>query len=284
MAVAPGVFVHQGAVALMSAQNRGAIANVGFIVGERAVAVVDTGGSAAEGRALLAAVRGVSDLPVAYVVNTHMHPDHVFGNMAFRGSGPEGGDPAFVGHADLSRALSSRAEHYLAANASLLGNDLAGEIEIVLPDLAVEDRLTLDLGGREIELRAWPTAHTDNDLTVLDVRTGTLFAGDLLFQRHLPVIDGSLLGWLAIQDELAGLPARQVVPGHGPAASPWPDALAPQLAYLEGLAEELRAAIADGAGMAGAVGGIGPPAGGWALVEEFHRRNTTAAFAELEWE
>ena len=281
--VAPGVFVHVGVHEEMSAENLGAIANVGFVVGEDAVAVIDPGGSVAAGRALLGAIRARTDRPVAYVVDTHMHPDHVFGAAAFHGAGPGGADPAFVGHRRLARALASRAEHYLAANRALLGDVLIDEVEIVLPDMEVEGQATLDLGDRPLRLRAWPTAHTDNDLTVLDEATGTLFAGDLLFSEHLPVLDGSLLGWLAVMEDLAAIPAERVVPGHGPASMPWPAALGPQRDYLTGLRDVLRAQIAAGADIAEAVESVPPPEG-WVRVDAFHRRNATAAFAELEWE
>ncbi len=73
---------------------------------------------------------------------------------------------------------------------------------IVPPTLLVEDELELDLGGRRLTLRAHPTAHTDNDLSVHDHASGTLWLADLLFLERVPVIDGSLLGWLALLDRL----------------------------------------------------------------------------------
>jgi glyoxylase-like metal-dependent hydrolase (beta-lactamase superfamily II) len=217
-----------------------------------------------------------------------MHPDHAFGTAAFLGTGPGGADPILVGHRRLDRALASRMKGYREANRPAMGA-MVDRVERVPTDLVVEGEETLDLGGRRLDVTAWPTAHTDNDLTVWDEATATLlagdllFAGDLVFLGHLPVIDGSLLGWLDVMEGLAAIPAERVVPGHGPASMPWPEALGPQRDYLEGLAHALRARIAAGDDLAAAVEAIPPPEG-WERVDAFHRRNVTAGFAELEWE
>src|SRR5262249_50797168 len=157
-------------------------------------------------------------LPVRYVINTHMHPDHVLGNAAF-----EADNPVFIGHAKLARGLAARSERYLAANKDLMGEAAFAGTHIVMPMQAVEDRTALELGGRTIDLEAHKTAHTDNDLTVRDSTTQTLFLGDLLFSGHVPTLDGSIVGWLALMDRLTAVPAERVVPGHGPPSMQWPD-------------------------------------------------------------
>ena len=277
--IAPGVFVHQGRQELFTPQNEGDISNCGFIIGNDAVAVIDTGGSLKVGEGLLAAIRERTSLPVRYVINTHMHPDHVFGNAAFTGPGT-----GFTGHEKLPRALSTRAEQYLRANAALLGAAFEG-VKIILPTRLISGQQQIDLGGRRLILEARPTAHTDNDLTVLDEATGTMFMGDLLFSGHVPVVDGSIKGWLALLDELAQKKIERVVPGHGPASMPWPGAVTAQLRYLQTIAKEIRQKIRDGSSLADAAGSVGlGEKDAWLLFDEFNARNVSAAFAELEWE
>jgi quinoprotein relay system zinc metallohydrolase 2 len=278
--IAPGVFVHTGEIALMSEENLGDIANIGFVIGEKGVAVVDTGGSVPIGARLLAAIRARTDKPILYIINTHEHPDHVFGNAAFDGVGA-----TFVGHRNLPRALTMRGEFYLKAFRRIIGDKLVDQVKLIPPTLTVADRLTLDLGGRILELQAWPTAHSDCDLTVLDKNTQTLFAGDLVFVGHLPIIDGSVKGWLGVLDALAQLPALRVVPGHGPVGLPWPEALVGERAYFEGLAKDVKQSIAKGEPVEGATKWAGQSQrDDWRLFEDYNRRNVTAAYSEFEWD
>jgi quinoprotein relay system zinc metallohydrolase 2 len=278
--VAPGVFVHQGRYELQSPQNKGDMANASFIVGADSVAVIDTLGSAVAGRELRAAVRVVTNKPIRYVINTHMHPDHVFGNAAFKED-----SPTFVGHYKLARGLASRAERYLAINKKMLGEEAFEGIEIIVPALTVEKTLTLDLGGRTLVLETRPTAHTDNDLIVTDTATNTLFLGDLLFSVHVPTLDGSIRGWLALLDDLGKRQVTRVVPGHGPHAMHLSEALAPEQRYLSAIAADVRKLIKDGKTLEDATKIAGfSERDSWELFDKYHVRNVTAAFAELEWE
>ncbi len=277
--VAPGIFVHTGRHEEFTADNAGGIANLAFVIGQRGVAVIDSGGSRVEGQALLEAIRARTELPIGYVINTHLHPDHVLGNAAFRDSGA-----VFVGHAKLSERLAEAGPYYLDNMRALLGPAFAGS-EIVLPGQVVEDSTTIDLGDRVLEIRAWPTAHTNTDLTVLDRATATLFAGDLVFMERLPVVDGSLLGWLRVLDELERLPATRVVPGHGPASAPWPAAAAAERLYLEDLRDAVRDELRRNRTLEQAVDEVPMPQGQhWYLAAENHGRNVTASYTELEWE
>ena len=116
--------------------------------------------------------------------------DHIFGNAAFIGDAVQ-----FVGHMKLLAAMAARGKNYLNAVERDLGEAAKGT-EIVAPNLRVEEVMTLDLGDRALTLRAWPTAHTDNDLTVYDEKTATLWLSDLLFVGRIPVVDGvSAAGW-----------------------------------------------------------------------------------------
>jgi quinoprotein relay system zinc metallohydrolase 2 len=278
--VAPGLFVQKGHHALVSAENAGDISNLSIIVGKDAVAVVDTGGSITVGRGLREAIKAITDKPIRYVINTHMHPDHVFGNAAF-----EADKPAFVAHHKMARGLSARAENYFKSSTRLIGEAAFAGTTIVMPTEHVKDRIELDLGDRVLTLVARPTAHTDNDLTIFDQSTGTLILGDLLFSEHCPTLDGSIAGWIKLIETMRSENAKRVIPGHGPASMTWPDALDPLDRYLRRIADDVRSMIKAGVPIGEAVKTAGAQEKAqWLLSDEFHVRNVTAAYAELEWE
>lgn len=272
--------MHFGVQEDASINNSGDIANIGFIVGSRGVAVIDTGGSPAVGRGLKEAVDKITRLPILYVINTHVHPDHMMGNIVFQQPGVQ-----FAGHASLPNAMLARGSFYLANLPRDVGGPNAAGAEIIPPSITVDQSLRLDLGDRILVLQAWPTAHTDNDLSVWDAQSSTLWTGDLLFRGRTPVVDGSLTGWLGVMDGLAAIPATVVVPGHGPLVTEWPQGLGDQRRYLSTIARDVRAVLARHGTIEQAVESGGQSERDkWLLFDAYNKRNVTAAFAELEWE
>jgi quinoprotein relay system zinc metallohydrolase 2 len=275
---APGVFVHLGNPLALDAPGHDDIANIGFITGEKCVAVVDTGGSVRVGRELREAVRKHTSLPICYVINTHVHVDHVLGNAAFSGDGP-----TFAGNAALPAAMARSRDFFVKQYADDMDSP-ASAAQVIGPDRLVEHELTLDLGDRPLVLRAWPKAHTDCDLTIFDARTGTLWTGDLLFRDRLPALDGSIKGWLAVLDQLAQLKAKLAIPGHGPLARSLASAIVPERRYLQALMDGVRGEIAAGKPMEDAIQHVAAAEKSrWLLWDEVHPHNVVRAYEELEW-
>ncbi len=276
--VAKGIHIRRGVDEDITAQNENAIANIGFIVGRDAVAVIDPGGSLIDGQRLRATIRQTTQLPIKFVVMSHVHPDHIFGAPAFLQDKPQ-----FVGHAHLPRTLALREEFYRKRLEDTLGKQRAGGA--VAPTMLVTNHAEIDLGDRVLTLTAHETAHTDSDLSVLDQDTRTLLPADLLFVQRVPSLDGSLRGWLKELAALKAVPAQRAVPGHGPTSVKWPVGVSDLERYLNVLLRETKEAIAKGTDLEAAVGTVAQDERSrWKLFDDYNGHNVTQAFKELEWE
>lgn len=280
--IAPGVHVHLAPPVQMEDSPDGRIANLGVVIGDR-VAVIDAGVSRAEAQALYVAIRRLTDRPIAHLVLTHLHPDHILGAGVFAEAGAE-----IVAHDALAGALEVRGPIYLENVQRLYppAEWIGTALPIVERAVAATERL--DLGTRALILTAHPPAHSESDLTAHDTGTDTLFAGDLLFRDLAPVVDGSLIGWLGWMDAEPVPPPRLIVPGHGAVAQGWDEASGPQHHFLQALAASVRAQIAGGVPMSQAVEAVAaalqPLSDEWNDYDATVRRNATAAYKELEWE
>jgi quinoprotein relay system zinc metallohydrolase 2 len=277
--VGNGIYVHHGKHLDIDTGYQGDICNVSFVVGSKGVAVIDTGGSLKTGNKLRDAIKKVTPLPILYVINTHVHPDHIFGNAAFVKDKAQ-----FVGHVKLAVAMQLRKEAYDMLNVKYMGDDAKGS-EIVKPTLTVKEPMDLDLGDRKLKITPYPIAHTNTDVSVIDSKTSTLFTGDLLFIERTPVIEGDIKGLIAAIDELKTYPVKQVVPGHGPVTKEWVQALNNEQRYLNALLTDIRASIKAGKSMNDA---MDTAAAGekdkWLLFDIANRRNVNTLFPALEWE
>ena len=277
--IGQGIYVHHGKHLDIDTGYQGDICNISFVVGSKGVAVIDTGGSFKTGNKLRDAIKKVTDKPILYVINTHVHPDHIFGNAAFTQDKPQ-----FVGHTKLGDAMQLRKEAYDKLNIKYMGDDAKGS-EIVKPTITVKEAMELDLGDRKLKITPYPVAHTNTDVSVIDSKTSTLFTGDLLFIERTPVLEGDIKGMIAAIDALKTYPVQQVVPGHGPFTKDWLQALDNEQRYLNALLTDIRAAIKAGKSMSEA---MNTAAAGekdkWLLFDIANRRNVNTLFPMLEWE
>lgn len=275
--VASNIFIRRGPDQDATAENSDAIANIGFAIGENSVAVLDPGGSLADGARLRAAIREKTAKKISHVVMSHPHPDHVFGAGAFVEDAP-----IFVGHARLPKVLAARGEFYRKRLVEILGEAATGPL--ILPTETVETATNIDLGGCILRLKSHPLAHSGADLSVLDLQSGHFLPSDLVFVGRVPSLDGRLSGWLAELDTMAHENFSAVTPGHGPTRVALDAALPPLRGYLLDLRAQVAAALdADQPldRLLAAAQRQRDPA--WTLFDDYHPHNVAQAFHELEW-
>ncbi|HEY2047833.1 MAG TPA: MBL fold metallo-hydrolase [Caulobacteraceae bacterium] len=207
--LAPGVY------AAIDGPGHKAGSNAGIVVGDDGVAVVDAFFTPDAARALLATIRQITSKPVRYVVNTHYHVDHTGGDQVFRDAGA-----VIIAHRNVRAWLRTE-------NPRLLGDRITPAQRALIaslpePDLTTTTALTIWLGTRRLDVKAYP-GHTGGDLIVAVPDAKTVFTGDLLWRHTSPnVIDGRLAPWIATDDAFLALPDSAhttFVPGHGQVAN-----------------------------------------------------------------
>ncbi len=185
--------------------------NAGFIVGDEGVIVIDSLMTPSLAGKLNSAVKNVTPKPIRYLINTHFHGDHVYGNQYFL--------PApIVAHAncrvELTEKWDSSMQRYMAREALI---PELQQIRMTLPDVTFEDKMSLYLGDREIQMSFHGRAHSNSDILLHLPGDSVLFVGDLAVNQTLPAFpDGHITKWLDVMGEVSKVNADTIVPGHGP--------------------------------------------------------------------
>ncbi|HTP66966.1 MAG TPA: MBL fold metallo-hydrolase [Geobacteraceae bacterium] len=214
-------------------------ANAGIVIGRDGILVIDTLISAKEAKRFIADIRKVSDKPIKYVVDTHYHLDHSFGNSEFAKLGA-----TIISQANDRDNLAKKGNDAMkhARDYGLSDADLAGTV-ITLPTLTFTDRMTIDLGGETVELIFVAPSHTEGSALVYLPRHKILFTGDVLFTDYHPFMgDGDIAGWVKNLDFILGLDVTTIIPGHGPISSK--KDIAEMKAYLQLFDKKARELVA----------------------------------------
>lgn len=215
--------------------------NVGLVIGRDGALVVDTRASHRQGRELRDEIVALTAQPVRWVVNTHYHWDHVFGNAVF----PEA---ELWGHVLCRRHLVDRGAE--AKDGALAWVGEAGradidEVEIVPPTQLIETADVIDVGDRFVAMEWLGRGHTDSDLVISVSDADVLFAGDLLESGAPPYYgDGFPLAWPKTARMIQAAAVSVTVPGHGDVMTP--SEVATQVEEISAVAAACSEALASG--------------------------------------
>ena len=274
--VAEGVYAFIGDTGEISAANRGFVGNSGFVVGPAGVVVIDTGTSYRHGRRMLEAIARVTDKPVELVIVTHAVQEFLFGNAAFAERGI-----ALLAHRETTKLMKARCDRCLANLKPVLAAELEGT-RLVLPQREVDATVTIEAGGRRLELIYLGWASTPGDLAVLDLDSGVLFAGGLVSVGRIPDIrDSDFEGWQLALRKLGTFKPARIVPGHGAVSGP--GAIAGTAAYLDALDQIVKSLYAENSSLMDAVEKAALPAyRDWSLYATTHRQNALHRYLQQE--
>lgn len=187
--------------------------NAGIIIGKDGIVVIDTMVSAKEAKRFIKDIRAISRKPIKYVVNTHYHLDHAFGNSEFAKVGA-----VIIAQENARKAMGNTAKETLKniKEYGLTPKDMQGT-SVVYPTLTYGNRMTIDIGGQQIELIHARHSHTDGDTLIYLPGRKVLFAGDILFTNYHPFLgEGNIEEWVKELDDIKSMDIEKIIPGHGP--------------------------------------------------------------------
>ncbi|MBS0338814.1 MAG: MBL fold metallo-hydrolase [Proteobacteria bacterium] len=205
----------QGLAGVASAANQGFNSNAGFVVTPEGVVVIDALGTVPLGKALLEAIRSVTDKPVRRVIVTHYHADHFYGLAPLKAAGAE-----VWAHREARGYLDSGegAERLAQRRRDLAPWVDAGTV-LVAPDRLLDGDTTFAFGGLNFDIIYMGPAHAPDDIVVVVREDQVLYSGDILFSGRVPFVgNADSRRWLATMDRLLALQPKVMVPGHGAAS------------------------------------------------------------------
>ncbi len=278
-AVAPDVYVVEGANADFSPANGCNIINTGFIVTDAGVLVVNTGPSRRYGEQLRALIARTTPKPVVAVVQLNLHPDYFLGNQAFTDV------PRWATAATIAGIRRESAAY--ETNLYRLCGDWMKGTETLAPDRELDTQVQAGrwtLGSRTLELVALQ-GHTASDLVLIDRSRGVAFVGGLVFARRVPTTPhADVATWLKSLDQLQPLLPAAVVPSHGPVHADG-SGLAGTRAFLQWLDGHFRQAAQAGWEMNELLRAPVPaPFNTWAAIDTEYVRNVAHLYPRYERE
>lgn len=261
---------------VMDERNNGNMSNSCFVNMGTSYLVIDSGPTYSYALQAYEEIKKIKNLPISYVINTHIHDDHWLGNSYYSELGVK-----IVGSHQFS--LETKVE--MTRMQKRISPEAFYKTTQIFPFIFVEDKKVLDFNEKKVELiRVQKQAHTKSDLIVYIPSTKIVFVGDLVFNDRLPSIrDGNLGGWIDVLDRISAMDIDFIVGGHGKICDKM--AIDMTYGYLSTLRKEVATILENGEDISFAVKNV--------VMEKYqdvkfydsmHRQNVEIAYRMLEWE
>jgi glyoxylase-like metal-dependent hydrolase (beta-lactamase superfamily II) len=261
---------------VMDEHNNGNMSNSCFVTMGTSYLVIDSGPTYQYAAQAYEAMKKIINLPVSYVVNTHVHDDHWLGNSFYKQQGAKIiGSAAFK---NLPKEEKTRMQRRISAEA------FRGTTQ-EFPTIFVDKEKVLDIDGQKVYIESVNhKAHTNSDLFVYIPSQKVVFAGDLVFNERLPSLrDGDISGWIEALQKIKDMDVKYIIGGHGDVVSK--EAVNFTYEYLVKLKKQIKALLDDGVGIADVVNAVTMKEyKGIPFYDSVHRQNVETAYRTLEWE
>lgn len=218
------------------------LTNAGIIIGDDSVLVIDSLRVPSFARDLIQDVKTITEKPIGFVIDTHSHWDHSWGNEEF----PEA---TIIGHKNCYAEMIDMEWNEEWRKKVVSSNDPWSEegnlVNITPPNMTFETSMQLYFGGREIDLKYFGRAHTSGDIYIHLPKEKIVFTGDVAQDGGVPYLgDCYPADWPETDNQLASLPIERFMSGHGPIGDH--NALVEAKDFIHTLVDSLKHAIADG--------------------------------------
>ncbi len=274
--VSSDVFCFFGLPEVMDKRNNGNMSNSCFVNMGTSYLVIDSGPTFQYATQAYAKMKKIKNLPVSYVINSHVHDDHWLGNGFYKAQGAQIIGPATF--KDLPKEEMTRMQRRISAEA------YKGTTQ-VYPTLFVAKEKIFTINGKKVDIKSVNhKAHTANDLFVYIPSENIVFAGDLVFNERLPSLrDGNIDGWIAALEKLKKMDVKYVVGGHGDVVDK--AAILFTYNYLTQLRDAVKKRLDTGEDIGDVVNEVVMPEyKNIPFYDSIHRQNVESVYRTLEWE
>ncbi len=275
------IYMVRGVDALPSVENRGFMSNAFAVLTKEGWVVIDALSTPELSKEFVDNLMRVRKAPIKYAIITHYHPDHWYGAKTHKELGAK-----IVAHKRLMELYQSGEAQLALENAKQRFGDLFKSVALVPPDILVEDRYTLKVGGKTFEVIYMGPAHTDNDLVVYMPSEKVLFTGDLVLYNRIPFMGdrgASSRGLLEALHKIKKMDAKVILGGHNEPMDM--SAVDFTLGYVQFLRENIRKAKEQGKSIDEIREALRDnPYRKYVMYDAFHNANVFRVDSELDME